>query len=285
MLLQHLHTQKALSTSAFFISLLIFLALFCATTTQADPGPCPADRINDRVRVIHVYDGDTVKLQDGRRLRFIGINTPEINHHGKTSQPQAEAATQFLKNLLDKNNNTVLLQYGHERRDHYGRYLAHVFLENGANIAAELIAHGLATTLVIPPNTWGLDCYRRYENQARIEQLGIWALPAYQSMASADLQVDARGFRVVHGQVQRLTQTNHSMNIFLAGPLTLHIAGKDMINFQQHELEQLVGHTIEVRGWLRAGSHGLQMRLRHPAWLDVLEPQPEAQEKPASAAP
>jgi endonuclease YncB( thermonuclease family) len=282
MLQRHLRIQKALSTGAFFITLLLFTA-----TTPAASGPCPADRINDRVRVVHVYDGDTVKLQDGRHLRFIGVNTPEINRHGKAGQPQAEAARRFLKDLLDKNNNTLLLQYGYERRDHYGRYLAHAFLENGVNVAAELITHGLATTLVIPPNTWGLDCYRRHEKQARIEQLGIWALPAYQSISSTDLQPDEQGFRVVHGQVQRLVRAGRGMKLFLAGPLTLHITGKDMINFRKRELEKLVGRSIEVRGWLKPGHHGLQMRLRHPAWLDTLEPQKksEVQGKPALAAP
>lgn len=271
---QHPSIQKAPSTGAFFIFRFTILSLLLATTSQAAASPCPADRISDRVRVAHIYDGDTVKLQDGRRLRFIGINTPEIEHHGKTGQPQGETARQFLEDLLNKNNKTLLLQYGYERRDHYGRYLAHVFLEDGTNIATELLSHGLATTLVIPPNTWGLHCYRRYENQARVNQLGIWALPAYQSTLSTDLPPDAQGFRVVYGQVQQISRANHGVRLSMKGALTLQISGKDMINFRRRDLEQLVGRTIEVRGWLKPVQNGLQMRIRHPAWLETLDEKP-----------
>ena len=57
--------------------------------------PCAPDRIDARVSVTHVVDGDTVKLADGRTLRFIGVDTPEIGHEGRPSQPfAAEARTE-----------------------------------------------------------------------------------------------------------------------------------------------------------------------------------------------
>ena len=39
------------------------------------------------VEVARVVDGDTVRLRDGRSVRLIGINAPELAHNGRTTEP------------------------------------------------------------------------------------------------------------------------------------------------------------------------------------------------------
>jgi len=233
---------------------------------------CPAVRVDERVQVVHVYDGDTVKLKDGRRLRLIGINTPETARAGESGEPLASASRTSLQTMLDRGNRVLHLQYGAQHNDHYGRLLAHAFLENGDNVAAGLLSHGLATALVVPPNTWAMDCYRQLEDDARIDRLGLWALPQYQAVASSGLTADATGFHIVRGLVTAVRGASHSTWLDLRGPLALHISHRDQTNFAPRYLETLTGQEVEARGWIKPDRDGLRMNIRHPAALVKISP-------------
>jgi micrococcal nuclease len=250
--------------------LLLCSALLCYPGTGNAAAECPAEHIDERVQVNHVFDGDTVRLQDGRRVRLIGINTPEMGRDGKSDEPSAVEARASLKTLLDNNNRILLLQYGRDTQDHYGRLLAHAFLENGDNVAAALLRRGLATTLVVPPNTWAMDCYRRLEDAARTERAGLWALENYQSRDSSELPSSTRGFAIVHGTVSRVRHVNQGLWIDLEGPLAVHIGHRDRINFAPGYLERLEGRTVEVRGWIKPAREGLRMNVQHPAALATI---------------
>jgi len=61
--------------------------LFCFTsllaisnTVWAEPA-CPADSFDETTTVRYIHDGDTLHLKDGRKVRLIGINTPEGQNH------------------------------------------------------------------------------------------------------------------------------------------------------------------------------------------------------------
>jgi endonuclease YncB( thermonuclease family) len=241
--------------------------LFLLIPADGQAAGCLADKISERVTVVRVYDGDTVKLTDGRRVRLIGINTPELGRERKATQPFAAEARRVLQTLLDRSNRTLLLQYGQEHHDHYGRLLAHVFLDNGENVAVHLLQKGLATALVVPPNTWAVDCYRQQEDAARIERRGIWGDRRYQSRDSNSLPLATRDFSIVHGQVTRVKHSGGTLWIELQGPLAIRIGRKDRVNFPAGFFEHLAGQRVEVRGWVRPRPSGLVMTVRHPAAL------------------
>jgi len=260
-------TGVSVSDAPFLLLQRLLACLFLCATAQSHAGSCAAEHISERVQVIHVYDGDTVKLKDGRRLRFIGINTPETGHHDQLKQPFSSEATALLQKLLNTHNRTLLLQTGREHRDHYGRLLAHVFLEDGTNLAVQLLQKGLATTLVVPPNTWGHDCYQQQEDLARIEGLGLWGLDSYKTKESKSLAPDSRGFHIIRGRVLEVRQSQHNTWVSLEGPLVLRIGKKDLVNFKPGFLESLAGQQVETRGWVKPVKNGLQMSVRHPAAL------------------
>ncbi len=237
--------------------------------SQPLPHDCQPARIDERVQVSYVYDGDTVKLSDGRRIRFIGINTPEIGHHNILTQPYAEAARTSLLEALNANGDMLYLQFGEERQDHYGRLLAHAFLDNGENLAALLLRQGLATTLVVPPNTGKADCYLRIEHEARSAGRGLWQLSTYQTQDARTLPGNTRGFRIIQGQVKRIQQTRHQLLVELQGMVVARISNKDLDNFAAGYLENLAGHRVELRGWVKPEQEGLGMRIRHPAALSL----------------
>lgn len=267
MTLQSLRKGATVSVAPFALALL----LICPPPVNAGSTACPAAHTDERVRVVYVYDGDTVRLADGRRVRLIGINAPETAHGNHAPQPFAGPAHAALQALLDANNRTLLLQHGVQREDHYGRLLAHAWLEDGTNVAVQLLAKGLATALVVPPNTRQAECYARVEATARIDRTGLWGHPRYRSRSSDSLSGNERGFHIVHGRVAAVQRNGGGLRIRLDGPLTLHIGRDDLANFPRGLPERLVGRTVEVRGWVRSRASQLHMTVRHPAALVVLE--------------
>lgn len=259
------------SVAPFAFWLLLLVAVISDTWTRPVlASACQAEQTSERVQVVHVYDGDTVKLTDGRRVRFIGIDTPELGHRGKSDQPFAEKAKQALEAQLNSNNRILRLQYDKEHQDHYGRLLAHAFLETGDNIVVPLLQQGLATTLVVPPNTWGADCYQHQENEARSERRGLWSLQDYQVQEARSLPLDTRGFRLVHGRVDEIRRSRKNIWVEIEGPLVVQIPITDLVNFNLPDIDALPGKAVEVRGRINKGRDGLRMKVRHPAALSII---------------
>jgi micrococcal nuclease len=126
-----------------------------------------------------VVDGDTVvaalKGESGqRRLRYIGVDTPETVKPGEPVQCFGKAASTFNRGLVEGRH--VHLQIGRERFDRYGRLLAYVYLNDarGTSVNATLVARGYARTLAIPPNTKFAARFAALQSRARALNLGLW---------------------------------------------------------------------------------------------------------------
>jgi endonuclease YncB( thermonuclease family) len=78
------------------------------------------------VQVARVSDGDTLKLQDGRSVRVLGINAPEIVHGNRPGQPLGRESRAAAQAFIDASKGKVRLGFERETHDHYGRFLAHV---------------------------------------------------------------------------------------------------------------------------------------------------------------
>ncbi|TXL15040.1 hypothetical protein BMR05_04860 [Methylococcaceae bacterium HT4] len=91
-------------------------------------------------KVKKVYDGDTVLLNDGRKIRLIGINTPEIEYAKQSGQAGGDVARKWLTQQLL--NTTIRLEFDQEKQDKYKRYLAHVFTRQEVHINRELVGSG-----------------------------------------------------------------------------------------------------------------------------------------------
>ena len=126
--------KRASLVGAFYVCLLV---------TWSAPAACLAPGKLAQVRVSKVVDGDTLRLQDGRRVRLIGINTPELSHYGRPVEPFAVQAQRRLQALVAANDGYVGLQVGSQAKDHYGiacfRKLLHlkeiIFTNNPNSIA------------------------------------------------------------------------------------------------------------------------------------------------------
>lgn len=253
----------------YVISLLLLSLLGSARSAAAAPD-CTADRIDDRARVSLVQDGDTVVFTDDRRLRLIGINTPELGKDGRDPEPGALAARDRLRQLLFSSGQQLQLRFDRERHDRFGRLLAHAFLADGRNLTAVLLAEGAGSQLVVPPNTWQASCYRIAADTARSARRGVWALPSHQARTVQSLDLRSEGFHVISGHVSHVSQSASAVWINLTGNFALRVERADLAQFQGFDLEGLAGSDIEAQGWVYARSGQLRMPLRHPAALRMV---------------
>jgi endonuclease YncB( thermonuclease family) len=246
------------------------LLVLAACAGNATEQGCAADRTDERARVETIYDGDTVRLADGRKLRLIGLDTPEIGRNGEASQPYAEQARTTLQGLL-AGHQFIRLRYDAERQDRHQRTLAHAYLEDGRSVTALLIEQGLATSLAVPPDLWNHTCYQAAEKRARAARRGIWSLPSYQPIESTALAPGAEGFHLIRGRVTRVSESRRSVWLTLEGGIALRIARDDLHYFTTPPA-QLRGRTLTARGWPHADKAGrLIVNLRHPAALETLD--------------
>jgi micrococcal nuclease len=129
---------------------------------------------DERAAVRWVDDGDTIVLADGRRVRYIGINAPEIAHAPDATPGEPFGIDALNYNRMLVNKKTVRLAYDRETRDQYKRWLAYVFLSDNTFVNLEMVEKGYAHVLWRYPNRAHED--RLLETQRRAMQAGkgIW---------------------------------------------------------------------------------------------------------------
>lgn len=120
--------------------------------------------------VEYVHDGDTLFLEDGRKVRMLGINTPEIGEH---LECYGNEATALLRSLLPKGTN-VWVQHDVEPLDQYGRSLFFVYTDAGTNVNLELLREGAAEVEMYKPNVLLRDEVYAAQDAARSAGLGLW---------------------------------------------------------------------------------------------------------------
>ncbi len=118
------------------------------------------------VRVKRVYDGDTILLEDGRKVRYLGINAPEFQ------EPFYLKAKRSNESLVLERE--IRLEFDQERTDSYGRVLAYVYAGNEM-VNARLVQEGLAHAFFIGPNRKHHALFLRLQAEARQRRVGIWS--------------------------------------------------------------------------------------------------------------
>ena len=135
-----------------FILFLIIIILF-------------ANYIDTYKKVKDVIDGDTIKLEDGKIIRLIGINAPETN------EKCYHEAKEKLKELVKEK--VVRLESDAKNKDDYGRLLRYVYIDD-LFVNSEMIRLGLAKFEEVEPNTKFSSLFLDLENKARKVRRCIW---------------------------------------------------------------------------------------------------------------
>ena len=144
--------------------------------------------------VVRVIDGDTILLSNGEKVRYIGINTPEVHHPTRGKEPYGEVAAEANRRLVE--GKTVRLEFDVRQRDKYGRLLAYVYVD-GQMVNRTLVRDGYAEVATYPPNVRHQDEFLKLQREAREQSRGLWGdgeARRYYRTNSAGDEVKVRGY-------------------------------------------------------------------------------------------
>lgn len=126
--------------------------------------------------VTAISDGDTIHVQlDGEddRVRYIGIDAPEVAHNGDPADPLGDEATRAKADLVD--DERVCLERDVSDRDRFGRLLRYVWLEDGTLVNETLVLWGYAEAVAYRPDVRYQDSILSpAEMDAMEAHRGIW---------------------------------------------------------------------------------------------------------------
>jgi endonuclease YncB( thermonuclease family) len=254
----------------------VFLCLLFSLGSLADCGH-PTGAL---LKVKRVSDGDTLKLEDGRSVRVLGINAPEIARGQKPAQPLGREAHSAAQAFIQRAGGRVRLGFERARADHYGRLLAHVYDSQGRSLAADLLQRGMVLQIAVPPNAAQSQCLLAFEQRAQAQALGVWRNRYWNAYPVKSLSARDSGFRHLRGRVARV-DVNSSVWIEFEGNLVARIAKRDWAQFGYRKQDWLAlkGQWLDVRGWVRVREvrqtgkarsfKPLIVQLRSPAAMQV----------------
>lgn len=241
--------KKALS-SAFFV--------VCLSATSAAAQCLPQGDLLE-ISIERVVDGDTVKLSNGRSVRLLGINTPELNLGKGAPEPYAELARDELHRLTL--NGQARLVLGQESEDRYKRLLGHLLIDE-VNAAEHLLGLGLGWAVAVEPNVDQADCLFAAESLARAATAGLWREPVVEASS-----IRNGGFALVRGAVTRIDATPKYIYVELDDHIALRVTRKLLSADEAVRLSSILGQQVEARGWVIDRRKQLKPRSRFKPFM------------------
>lgn len=136
-------------------------------TSQVEPGYYQVSRF---------VDGDTISVNmNGKteKVRLIGVDTPETHKPNTPVQCYGPAAAAYTKNIIGKEKVRLEADPLSSNRDKYNRLLRYVYLPNGTNLNAKLIATGNGFYYPYFPFEKSQE-FSKLQNEARASNKGLW---------------------------------------------------------------------------------------------------------------
>ena len=170
--------------SYFFAAGLLAFVLVCAAAVSSEPrardifsyvrSPLSWQApVEDSFLVTRVVDGDTIELESGEKVRYIGIDTPETVKPGWPVECFGKEASKRNRELVE--GKWVTLASDVSDRDRYGRWLRFVYLPDGTFVNDLLVREGYARVSSFPPDISKQDVFLAAERDARAAKRGLWA--------------------------------------------------------------------------------------------------------------
>ncbi len=171
MILSKKHMKRLVPLLFLLAAFLIGLSVGKSTPPSPTPKPglpAEASAKEGYYKVTRVLDGDTIELKGGKRIRYMGIDAPELYERWGT------VAYETNRDLVE--GKLVRIEEDHPDRDLYGRVLAHVWIDN-VFINERLVDDGLAKVFLIAKEAKPkyLSRLQAAEDRAKGATRGLWA--------------------------------------------------------------------------------------------------------------
>ncbi len=232
--------------------------------------------------VVAVLDGETIKLDDGREVKLLGIlaPSPPPGLAADAVWEPAEASRKALSDLLT--SKSVRIGAAGRQKDRYGRTLAHVFLIDGKTeswIEDRIVEQGHARVASSPDGRSCIAELLAAEGRARRAKRGLWAHAAYQireADKAHELADFVQSYQIVEGRVRETQERKRRVYLDFgedwSKDLTAVISGRDRKRFETAgiDLLKLKGRKVRLRGWVERWN-GPLIRLTYPEQIEVLD--------------
>ncbi|MCK4912396.1 MAG: thermonuclease family protein [Candidatus Omnitrophica bacterium] len=231
-----------------------------------------------QVKVLEVIDGDTIKLSNGRLLRYIGLDTPEVRIKDKNGnfnyqpQPFSLEAKEFNRKLVEGKN--IRIEFDIERTDRYGRLLGYCFIDK-TFVNAKLIEQGYAVISTIPPNVKYVEFFIDAQKKARKKKKGLWGSFPVIDHNQANKYINQ--IRSVEGVVVDTYQSAKCLFLNFGqnykNDFTIVIFNKALSAFTRDGIDPVdfyIGKKVRVSGKIRE-YNGPEIIVNSPYEIEVLE--------------
>lgn len=121
--------------------------------------------------VVKVIDGDTIEVEGKKKVRYIGINTPELHDPRKKVECFGKEAAIMNSDLVE--GKEVRLEKDISETDRYGRLLRYVYIGD-LFVNDYLIRQGYAYVSSYPPDVKFAQQFKEAEKEARENNRGLW---------------------------------------------------------------------------------------------------------------
>lgn len=180
---RRMRMPRRLSWPGLVLLVIVALLAWWRSKEKDQPEAPPPDvLIEGEYQVERVVDGDTLALANGAKVRLIGVDTPETVKPNHPVEPWGPEATQFTEQFVA--GGKVRLEFDRERKDHYGRHLAYVYVDDRMlNEALIQAGVGRAET----EYRFSTVMKRRFlkaQEEAQAAGRGIWSKPAGRKKAA-----------------------------------------------------------------------------------------------------
>jgi endonuclease YncB( thermonuclease family) len=228
-------------------------------------------------RAVEIVDGDTLRLDDGREVRLVGLQAPKLplGRPDFPTWPLAPEAKAALAELaLDE---TLQLFYGGARMDRYGRVLAHLVRSDGEWVQGAMLTRGLARTYSFADNRALVPQLLERERAARAARRGIWALDWYRIRKPRETEADIDSYQLVEGRVLAVAEQRSNSYLNFGADwrtdftLVADSRARRLCAAEGLDLPALEGRLLRARGWIES-FNGPMIEITHPEQIEVLEP-------------
>lgn len=161
-------------------------------------------KFQHKYTVRYAIDGDTVELSNGDKVRYIGIDTPEIRERKGSEwiykpMPYSEEARKFNKMLVE--GKSVRLEYDVQKKDKYNRILAYVYMgDKMANM--EMVKQGFAMIYTYPPNVRYVQRFIEAQKEARDNKRGLWSGLEENKISASQAKDNIGMIRIIESEVK-----------------------------------------------------------------------------------
>jgi len=140
----------------------------------------PQEPVEELYLVTKVIDGDTIEIEGGKRVRYIGIDTPEtVDPNRPTGCYGKEASNKNSELVLNKK---VRLVKDVSDTDRYDRLLRYVYIDD-TFINDYLVKEGYAKASTYAPDVKFSEQFAASEREARENKRGLWGSACEVSVA------------------------------------------------------------------------------------------------------